>query len=342
VSGARPGIAIFLALLVAACAEERAHAPIGPRAAWLLEPSRIGVGQVTTLELAVTTPPDHAIEPYAPPPAPPGVALVGSEALPVEKEGARWLHRIRLRLRATTTGTFAWPSSTIGLQAADGSTTQLELPEHPIQVVSILPEYPDRVSPFGARAWELPRRPSAPVWVPALLGAATALSAVALVALARRRRRAAVGSPAEPGPSPGAPAWALAREGLEAVRSVSAGDPFAAAHGLSLTLRRFVDRRFGAATRGLSGEELRAGEPPFAARSRWPALLAILADLDELRFRPGSDTEARDALAARLAELISSAERFVEDAVPPDARLRADTAPEAGHLGTESPPAEAR
>ena len=345
-SGVRPGIATLIALLAVACADERPqpppHAPVGPRAAWLLEPARIGVGQVTTLELAVVTPPDHALAPYAPPPAPPGLALAGSEALPIEKDGARWLHRTRLRLRATATGTFAWPSSAIGLEGPDGSTLQLALPEHPIQVVSILPEYPDRVSPFGARAPALPRRPPAPVWVSALLGAATALSGVALVALARRRRRATAGSPEEPGASPGPPAWSLAREGLDAARSLAASDPFAAAHGVSLALRRFVDRRFGAATRGLSGEELRAGEPPFAARSRWPALLAILAELDELRFRPESDPEARGALAARLAELISSAERFVEDAVPPDARAPADTAPAAAHLGVDAPPMDAR
>jgi hypothetical protein len=314
----------MLVVLAWACADERATppllAPVSPRAAWLLEPARLGAGQITTLELAVVTPPGHTIAPYTPPPAPPGFALLGSEALPVEEEDARWIHRTRLRLRALAPGEYTWPASTITLEADDGRRTALALPEHPIHVVSILPDYPDRVTTFEARGPAAPEVKGGPVWAPALLGAATALGAVGLVALARRRRRAnARQEPLAP-PTSGPPAWVIAREELEAARARSDAEPFVAAHGISLALRRFFDRRFGAASAPRTIEELRGAEPPFSARSRWPELIAILSELDAQRFRPAEEPEARAALAARLTGLIEDATRLVEDAVPPEER----------------------
>ncbi len=320
----RAGLWLALVGLAVSCADEQTaaprRAPVSPRAAWLLEPAQIGVGQVTTLELAVVTPAGCALAPYTPPPPPPGLALLSSETLPVVREDARWIQRTQLRLRAMAIGAHTWPAGTIGCEAQDGTQTLLDLPEHPIEVVSILPEYPDRVAPFGARAPASRESRTSPVWAPALLGAATAFAAVALGVLARRRRQASAGGPSAPAAAGGPPAWERARAEIDAARSRAGCDPFVAAHGLSLALRHFVDRRFGSATAGRTGEELREAAPPFSARSRWPALLAILAGLDEFRFRPAAEPDTRAALAARLAGLIEAAARFVEDAVPPEAR----------------------
>jgi len=313
-------VVAMLAGLVLACAEEQPasteRAPISPHAAWLLEPPQLGVGQITNLELAVVTPPGYTVEPYRPPPVPPGLELLASETLDVERQGARWIHRTRLRLRATATGARVWPAGAVGVEGPGGDAAELPLPEHPIEIVSVLPEYPDRVTPFGARAPVLAEGRATPFWAPALFGAATALASVALVALARRRRRADARAAAVAETPAGPSAGERARSQLDVVRSRSEAAPFDAAHELSLALRRFVDARFGADTAGRCIEELREGAAPFTARSRWPALLEILSGLDELRFRPDSDAAARDALAARLAGLIERADRFVEDAEP--------------------------
>jgi hypothetical protein len=285
----------------------------------VLEPAQIGVGQITTLELAVVTPPGFTLESYAPPPPPPGLWLLDAESPPVEKTDTRWIHRTRLRLRARETGKHAWPGGRIAVEAPDGKRLELPLPEHPIEVVSILPEYPDRMTPFDARAPPAARVESGPVWGPAVMGALAAFALVGLVALAKRRREAAVQEANAPAPPAGPPCWEQAREELAAARGRVEVEPFEAAHGLSLGLRRFVERRFGADATGRTGEELRAAEPPFAARSRWPALLALLGELDELRFRPASDGATRAALAARLDALLDAGETFVEDAVPPEA-----------------------
>lgn len=310
---------LVLALLVG-CGEDekpRLHpsAWAEPRAAWLLEPPEIGVGQVTTLELAVATPPGFSPRPYAPPQPPAGLWLLDAETLPVEKQADRWLYRTRLRLRAEQTGELTWPESELSIDAPDGTKTTLTLPAHPITVLSILPDYPDRMTPFGVREPGGAAEPG-PVWVPAAAGALLSLAVVGLVALARRRRQAAARAAREPAPEPGPPPWTRARDELASAHDALAGDPLAAAHALSIGLRHYVDRRFGAHTAGATGEELAEREPPFAGRSRWPALLAILAELDRRRFRP----DAGAALATRLPELLEAAGTFVEDSVPPEAR----------------------
>jgi len=314
--------ALLLAAACLSCADEPApspdRAPVTPRAAWLLEPPRVGVGQTVTLELAVVTPPGFTVAPYAPGPTPPGLELLAHERADVEQGSSRWIHRTRLRLRATATGDRTWPSGVVVLDAPDGDSRELALPEHPIEVVSILPEYPDRTRPFGVRLPAGSGGGDRPVWLPALLGAATALATVALVALARRRRRLDRDEERQVAVSAGPSPSERARSELAALRARADEDPFAAAHALSITLRRFVDRRFGTHTTGRSGEELREQGAPFAVRSRWPALLAILAGLDELRFRPATEAAARDALSGRLATLVEQAECFVADAAPPE------------------------
>ena len=85
-------------------------------------------------------------------------------------------------------------------------------------------------------------------------------------------------------------------------------------------MRRYAARRYQADAAGRTTEELAAAPAPFAARSRWPDLIALLESLDELRFLPESDRRARSALSERLPRLCGEAESFLEDSTPPEAR----------------------
>lgn len=291
-----------------------------PRATLVLEPPRVGVGQVTDLELAVVTPPEYTPRPFSPPPELPGLWLVSADRLPVEKQPTRWVHRTRLRVRARASGHFVWPASVLEVEAPDGSVSALPVAEVPVEVVSILPDYPDRFTPFGVRRPAPAARRSESIWGPAAAGALAALAGVGLVVLARRRRGGAQAAPAEPGAARTEPPWNLAREDLAQARERAASDPFAGAHAIARALRRYLARRFAADAIGRTSEELAAATPPFGARSRWPAFVAILRGLDEFRFLPESDRGVREALAARVAALLSEAEDFVEDSTPPEAR----------------------
>jgi len=291
-----------------------------PRATLVLEPPRIGVGQVAELELAVVTPPGHTPRPFSPPSELPGLWLLGADRLPVEKQATRWVHRTRLRVRARASGRFVWPASTLEVEAPDGSVSALAVAEVPIEVVSILPDYPDRFTTFGVRRPPPAARRSGSVWGPAAAGALAALAGVGLVALARRRRGSAQDAPADPGAARVEPPWNLAREDLAVARESAARDPFAGAHATAVALRRYLARRFGADAIGRTSEELAAATPPFGARSRWPAFVAILRGLDEFRFLPASDRGVREALATRVAALLAEAEAFVDDSTPPEAR----------------------
>jgi hypothetical protein len=312
-----------VALAIVACSEApsqvRFAAPTAPRAMLVLEPPRIGVGQVATLELAVVTPAGHTPRPVAPPAELSGLWILDQEALPIEKQGARWVHRIRFRLRAHAVGAFTWPASRIELEAPDGTLVDLPLDELPIEVISVLPEYPDRLGPFGIRP-PPPAEAGDAFWGPAAAGALAALAGVGLVALARRRRRVLARTTVTPAPPPAAPAWQRAGEDLERARELAGSDPFAAAHALSRSLCRYMARRFGAEAVGRTSPELAAATPPFAATSCWPVFVALLSHLDELRFRPETDRAARGALGARLAGLLTEAEAFIADTTPPEAR----------------------
>jgi hypothetical protein len=291
-----------------------------PRATLVLEPPRIGVGQVAELELAVVTPPGHTPRPFSPPSELPGLWLLSADRLPVEKQSTRWVHRTRLRVRARASGRFVWPASALEVEAPDGSVSALTVAEVPVEVVSILPDYPDRFTPFGVRRPAPAAQRGGNAWGPAAAGALAALAGVGLVALARRRRGSAQEARPEPSAARAEPPWSRAREDLAEARKHAAGDPFAGAHATSRALRRYVARRFGADAIGRTSEELSTATPPFGARSRWPACVAILRGLDELRFLPESDRSVREALAARVAALLVEAEAFVEDSTPPEAR----------------------
>jgi hypothetical protein len=318
-----PGLAALACVAVGlACAEQDvapqpAAAPT-PRAALVLEPSQIGVGQVAKVALTVTSPPDFVPRPFAAPDELPGLWLLGVERLPVEKQASRWIHRSHLRLRAREVGSFTFPGGAVELEGPDGELSRLPFEPLAVEVVSVVPEYPGRTTPFGPRSAPRSARPGA-VWGPALGGALAALAAVGLVALQRRRRRQQTRRVAPVPPAP-EPPWTLALEELARARALGRTEPFNAAHATALGLRRYVERRFRTPAAGLTSEELGEATPPFAATSRWPAFVAILRSLDGLRFRPEGDPTTRDVLAGRLQDVLAEAEAFVEDSIPPEAR----------------------
>jgi len=306
--------------LCAACRESPTPAdvaaPVTPRAIAVLEPPQIRIGDRAVLELAVVTPPDYRSLAIALPEEVAGFEILGSEALPVEKEPLRWVHRTRVQLRAREVGRFAWPEGSVEVAAPDGTPASLPLAPLQLEVVSVLPELPDRVAPFGARS--APGRGGAKVALEAAaLGSLLTLSAVGLVALARRR--IAVREPAPAARPPRAePPWTAARGDFERSRSALPSDPAAAAGAASAALRRYMARRFGAAAEARTTEELETAAPPFAAVSRWPAFVSLLRELDALRFPSLPSGAERAALAAQVEALVSRAEEFVEESVPPE------------------------
>jgi hypothetical protein len=321
-SGHRIAVALAAALLAAAGCRAGSDAPSRalplPRARLVLEPPRVGVGQVATLELAVATPPGHQLRPWPAPDSAPGFWILEAEVLPVERQESRWIHRTRLRVRARDVGRFTWPGGAVDVEAPDGRVETLRFEALPIEVASLLPEYPDRFAPFGPRAPPQRARDGGASLGSALAGAIAALAAVAAVAALRRRRRASVAAP-EPAPvTP--PPWEEARSALAAGRALASRDPFAAAGRTARALRRYVARRFAADAAGRTSEELETMEPPFAVTTAWPDFVAMLRRLDELRFRRPEEPAVRQALAERVVAVLDEAESFVSDSIPPELR----------------------
>ncbi|MEE9607292.1 MAG: hypothetical protein V3U03_06090 [Myxococcota bacterium] len=323
-AAARLGAPLLTALLAAAGCGEPPSAPIGstitPRASLVLEPPRLQIGDVAELELAVVTPPEHRPRPFSPPAELPGLWLLDAEALPTQKERSRWVHRTRLRIRAREVGVFAWPAGSVEVEAPDGSVVSLGFEALSLEVVSALAEHPERMTPFGVRAPAAPT--GAPNAVAAAAGALLALVGVAVFRVARRRYAARAHALRHPEPAaPAEPPWIEARAALVAARAIAPDDPLAASHAAAAALRRYVARRFRADAVARTTEELQAATPPFAATSRWPAFVSILRALDERRFRPEPAAAAeRAAFARRASELLDSAEGFVEETIPTEAR----------------------
>jgi hypothetical protein len=306
--------------LCAACEESPAPAkfatPATPRATAVLEPPRIRIGDRAALEVAVITPPDYRSLPIAPPEEVAGFEILGAEALPVEREPARWVHRTRVHLRARDVGSFAWPEGSVQITSPDGAPSRLPLAAVPLEVVSVLPEVPERTAPFGARP--APPRGRAKVALSAAaLGSLLTLTAVGLVALARRRT--GTRAPAESPPAaPAEPPWTAALGDLDRARTALATDPPAAANATAAALRRYMARRFGAAAETRTTEELEIATPPFAATSRWPVFVSLLRELDALRFPPPERGAQPSTLAAQLEALMRRAEEFVAESTPPE------------------------
>jgi hypothetical protein len=309
----RGPIGLALVALALACREAPPEsAPVEPRAAWLLEPPQIRIGEVATLERLVVTPPNWTVAPLQPAQPPAGFWLLDAEALPPEKRESRWLHRTQLRIRARELGRFEWPAGTAEVESADGTRQQLALPAQPLEVVSVLEDAPDQLTPFGVRP--LPEAPARSLLAAAAAGALGSLATLGLVLLMMRRRRARLS--ASPKAAPREPPELRASADLAAARGALAADPRAAADAASAALRRFLQDRFGVPALSRTSEELAALAPPFALSTRWLPLVGLLGSLDVERFAP----PARAVEAAqRTAPLLEAAERFLRDSLPPAA-----------------------
>jgi hypothetical protein len=306
--------------LCAACGESPAPAsraaPATPRATAILEPPQVRIGDRAPLEIAVVTPPHYRLLPSALPKALAGFEILGAETLPVEKEPSRWVHRTRVHLRAREVGSSVWPAANVQIAAPDGGASRIPVGPLPLEVVSILPELPDRMAPFGARP--APARAGAEVALPAAaLGSLLTLAAVGLVALARRRKGMRASAKAPPA-APAAAPWTTARGDLERARAALAADPSGVADTAAAALRRYMAGRFGAATEASTTEELAAATPPFAATSIWPVFVSLLRELDALRFRPPQRANQPPTLAAQVEALVRRAKEFVEASTPPE------------------------
>ncbi len=308
-------------LVAGACGAPRprdAGAPALPRAALLLEPPRIGIGEVATLEIAVVTPPGHALRPLAMPSSPAGIWILGVESLPVEQQAARWLHRTRVRVRAREVGVTTWPGGVAEVEAPDGTLTSVAIAPLAIEVVSVAPDFPERSLPFGAREPRERDEARGRLLPGVALGGALALAGVAVARrLGRRRARRASGAAPPARDLADFPAWDEAREALARARALAPGDPFAAGDAAARALRRYASRRFGVPAEARTSEELAAAPPPFAATTRWPILVSALRELDAHRFRARDDPEAHAALARGVPAALDAALRFVEETRPP-------------------------
>jgi hypothetical protein len=276
-------------------------APVAPpaslRASVVLEPPRIEIGDVFTVEVAVVTPPGHRVAPAQVPKAVPGLVIMDAERPSVERGPGRWVHHQRFRARARSTGPLRWPALELGVEVPDGARQTVTAPERPFEVVSLLDEQPERRSPFSFRSPRLAEEGSGP-WLPALLGSLFTLAALGLVALVRRARRGGEASPAlAPGAEPEDVTALLAALG----RAEAEGDPVRAADLASEALRAWAAERFRAPfLRSATTEELAVRPPPFLLTTRYATLVAALAALDALRFPPPRD-DVRLALADALA-----------------------------------------
>jgi hypothetical protein len=297
-----------------------AVAPPTPQAAVSIEPPRLRVGEVAVVEVAVATPPGYAVRPLAPPEAAAlgPLWLLDAEALPVDRQGQRWTHRTRLRVRAREVGRGTWPALAIELSGPEGEHSRIETAPRPFEVVSVLPEFADRTGPFPLRA-PADRASDASPLAAAAAGAAAALATVAAVALARRARgrRRARAARAEARARGEAP-WRAALAELAAAGAGSDAEWRRSADRCAVALRRYAAQRFGFAIESRTTEELERAAPPFALALRWPAALAGLRELDALRFRPAAAADAPERVR-RVAEAL---QRWVAETIPPEDAAR--------------------
>jgi hypothetical protein len=294
---------------------EAARAPEPPpatlRATVVLEPPRIEVGDLFSVEVAVVTPPGHRVAPAQVPKAVPGLVIVDAERPSVDQEPGRWVHHQRFRARARSTGPFRWPALELGVEAPDGTRQSITAPERPFEVVSLLEEQPERRSPFSFRSPRLADDAGRGPWLPALLGSLFTLAMLGLVALVRRVRS---DGEAPASLAPEAAEHAQAAGLLAALHAAEAeADPVRAADLASEALRGWAAERFRAPLlRWATTEELAAQPPPFLLTTRYAALVAALEALDAVRFPP-----RREDAAVELAKALARARAFVASAGSP-------------------------
>jgi hypothetical protein len=324
----RPALLAMAAALACGGEPEAPARPVAPtslRGGIVIEPPRLTIGETARVEIAVITPPEHRVPPLAPPERLEGLWVLASEPPLVERSPGRWVHRLGYQVRARATGRFAWPAQTVRVTAPDGSASSLELDERPFEVVEVGPDFPDQESFFSYRT-PAPEAAQRGFWLPALAGAFFALAGVALLLFVRRVRRQR--APALELRSSGRPpaAWRTAQAALASAAALVADDRIRAADIASAALRLYAARRFGHPALARTTEELERVEPVsgrLAAR-RWPELLALLRDLDAVRFAAASG-EAREA--ERVARAIAEARAWL---------TRTETAGAAGESPAQS------
>jgi hypothetical protein len=282
--------------------------PATLRASVVLEPPRVEIGDLFTVEVAVVTPPGHRVAPAQVPKAVPGLAIVDAERPTVSREPGRWVHHQRFRARARSTGPFSWPALELGVEAPDGTRQTVTAEARPFEVVSLLAEHPERRSPFSFRSPRPGDDTGRGPWLPALLGSLFTLAALGLVALVRRVRERGAAGPApltlDAGDEDAARVLAALRD------AEAAADPVLAADLASEALRRWAAERFRAPVLlWATTEELAARPPPFLLSTRYAALLRALGAFDALRFPPpgaAAPAELRAAFA-RAREFVAGA-----------------------------------
>jgi hypothetical protein len=269
----------------------------------------VRIGDLANLELVVVTPPDHRLRPLEPPQAVPGFWLLAVEPLPVEHTEMRWIHRVRLQIRARELGVFLWPAQKVEIDGPDGTRTLLEVPAHTIEVASVLPEHAQRGTPYGLRAPSLLPSDQSALAPGVAIGVLLTLFCVGLLALVRRARQLGRSEPATPPAPEGSP---RVEEVLRALAAAAAeSDVQRAADGAAVALRRFAADHFRAPTRAATTPELRQASVPYLMHARWPTFLALLEGLDEARFRP--DAASREA---SVRSQVQAAAAFVRDSAP--------------------------
>jgi hypothetical protein len=292
----------------------------GIRGVLAIEPGRIRAGEVATLEVVVTTPPGHRLRPIVPPAELPGFWILDAEALQVEKEDGRWIHRTRLRLRARELGQYVWPAQPVEIETPDGATQRLVLDGRPLEVVSVQAEFPGRSVPFGLREPDPDPAAGGSTARAAAAGALAGAAAVALLGVARRARRrrhgiVSVGGGGGGGPGAATP-WRAAREELETLPARIEGDPDGAGDALARILRAHASWRWRRDLHASTTPELSVAPPPPEASEHWPVFLALLGALDEMRFLPDPTRDARETLRGVLTRVRA----FVTDTTPPGAK----------------------
>jgi hypothetical protein len=287
--------------------------PVAIRASLVLEPPSLQVGEVASLDVTVVTPPEHTLRPFAAPDEIDGFWLLETEPTTITREPQRWIHRTRLRIRARSVGTFEWPASEVHVDVPDGELHVQSLEPLPIEIVSVFPDYPGRLAPFGLEPLRHARSstPQRLGWAAA--GALGTLATLGLVWLARRRPREAQ-TPRPDDPSLALP-WETVGTRLVGAGASMADDPRHGCGMLASALRHYMNERYGADALARTTEELEPMPPPFAATSKWPEFVAILVEIDALRLAPLGQGEAGD-MRRRADDLLERARRFVNSTLP--------------------------
>jgi len=266
----------------------------------------IRIGDRATLEIAIRTPPECGVSSFVSPAGLVDIEVDSVSPTRVEKTLPRWIHRTQIAFRPRKTGRLEWPAIAFTIDRPDGSEAIVSTEPVHFEVGSVLPRFSGRIEPFGARSAPPPANGSASALRALTVALGILAIAAASIPIARGVRRIRARRPATPAEKP----WARALRELE--RAETQVDDFAAAETAAITLRRYMEQRFHAATRARTAEELANATPPFGATSRWPTFTELLLELDSVRFSHG-----RTARAVRGApELVERVRRFIESSIP--------------------------